>query len=107
MSVEWAAPETVTPGTEPEIEFTVTNEGDIDGRFVAALNRTGGGIAYMPVAAIQQLIPAGERVSWSVTDTYDVRAPPADEIGDGETDLTYKLARIDDRLEQEVRIVDP
>jgi hypothetical protein len=106
LSVEWSVPDTVSVGDQPTIEFTVTNESDRPGRFVAGLNRTGGGIAYMPVAAIHKLIPAGETVSWSVTDTYDIRAPGEEGIGDGEPDMTYKLARTDDRLEQAVRIVD-
>ncbi|QGN07666.1 hypothetical protein Hrd1104_10405 [Halorhabdus sp. CBA1104] len=106
LSVEWSAPDTVTVGDQPPIEFTVTNESDRPGRFVAALNRTGGGIVSMPVAGISKSIPAGETVSWSLTDTYDIRAPGGDEqIGDGEPDMTYNLALIGDRLEQDIRIV--
>ncbi|WP_135663904.1 hypothetical protein [Halorhabdus rudnickae] len=105
LSVEWSVPETVTPGMEPAIEFTVTNEGERDGRFVAALNRTGGGIAYMPVAAIRKSIPAGETVSWTVTDTYAVRAPPEEEMGDGQPDMEYKLRQLGGRETREVRIV--
>ncbi|WP_136688505.1 COG1361 family protein [Halorhabdus amylolytica] len=105
LSVEWSVSETVTPGAEPTIEFTVTNEGAIDGLFVAALNRTGGGSAYMPVAGIRKPIPAGETVSWTVTDTYDVRAPPEEELGDGEPDMEYKLRQLDGRETREVEIV--
>jgi len=105
FAVEWSVPETVPVNAEPEIEFTVGNEGERDGCWVAALNRTGGGIAYMPVAAIRKPVPAGETVTWTVTDTYGVDAPSEAAVGDGEPDMTYKISRTDGRSERDVRIV--
>lgn len=86
LSAEWSAPESVTDGTTPTIEFTATNEGDIDSRFVAALNRKGGGIAYIPVAAVSHLVPAGSTETWTLTDSRSADAGAGDD-----STLTYLL----------------
>ncbi|MXR43084.1 hypothetical protein GRX01_17280 [Halobaculum sp. WSA2] len=104
LTVEWSVPETVSAGIEPEITFTITNNSDQQTRFVAGLNRTGGGIDYAPVAAISRPIPGEETVEWSLTDTFEVRSPGDDETGDDEPDMTYRMLWPGEGREQQVRI---
>jgi hypothetical protein len=105
LTVEWSVPETVSIGTEPEITFTVTNDSDLQTRFVAGLNRTGGGIAYAPVAAISHPISAGETVEWSLTDPFEVRDSGNDETDD-EPDMSYRMLWSGEDREQQVRITE-
>lgn len=106
MSMEASIPETVTPNSTPVITLTVTNEGNVDERFVAAVNRTGGGVAYAPIGAIRPLVPAGETKSIDITDTMGIRDPGADARNDGEPDLTYQVRWSGENIRTDVRIVD-
>lgn len=106
MSMEASIPETVTPNSNPVITLTVTNEGSVDERFVAAVNRTGGGVAYAPIEAIQPLIPAGETKTIDITDTIGIDDPGAEARNDGEPDLTYQVRWSGENIRQDVRIVD-
>jgi hypothetical protein len=99
-------PETVGHGADPTVGFTVANEGAHDGRFVAGLNRSGPQTAILPVAAISRRVPAGETVTWSVTDDEFMRGPGSDELGDGEPDLSYKLHWPGGRRTEGVRVVE-
>ena len=49
----------------------VANTGDVDGTFVAAVNRVGPLIAYAPAAAVRLPVPAGETVAWRYEHTID------------------------------------
>ncbi|WP_336037769.1 hypothetical protein [Halobacterium yunchengense] len=66
-TVEWglAADQ---PGDAARLSFSVTNEGDVDARFVAGLNGVGVGAAHRPVAAFHREVPVGETVSWTLED---------------------------------------
>lgn len=105
LSVAWSPPETAPLGAEPTIGFAATNDGDTPGRVVAALNRSGGGIASAPVEAISRPVPPGGTVEWEVTDTFDVRDPGGDSTDDGEPDLTYRLRLPGEDRRGDVRIV--
>lgn len=91
MSMKASIAETVTPSSYPVITLTVTNEGSVDERFVAAVNRTGGGVAYAPIGAIQPLIPAGETRSIHITDELGIDDPGEEARSDGQPDLTYQV----------------
>ncbi|MFB6207016.1 MAG: hypothetical protein ABEJ05_10880 [Haloglomus sp.] len=106
LSMNAAIPETVPPDSEPTIGFTVTNEGRIDGRFVAALNRTGPRVAYAPIEAVSRLVPAGETTTFEVTDTYDVEGTDPEERGDGEPDFTYHLDWLEGEINRSVRVAE-
>lgn len=97
LSVEWSAPDTVEVGETPAVEVSVTNEGDHDGRFVGALNRTGPAVAYTPVTATSRLLPAGETEMWTLeTDRLD----PG-----GTFDATYHLHWPDGHGQRTVEVV--
>jgi len=104
LSLEWMPPETVPLGAEPEVGFAVTNEGALPGRFVAGLNRTGPSIAYAPVSALSRLVPPGETVEWTVTDTLDVDRVDDESLRDGEPDFEYKLVLPDEHRSHGVRV---
>jgi hypothetical protein len=105
LSVEWSVPETVTRSSEPAMEFSVENAGDVPGRFVAGVNRRGPQIAVAPVVRASRLVPAGETVTWRVSDRFDVRSPGEEALGDGQPDLTYDLVWAGGQLDREVRVV--
>lgn len=106
LSLEWSVPETAEVRTTPTLIFTVTNSGDLPGRFVGALNRTGPRVAYAPITAISRLIPADETVTFDVTDRFDLDDPGDDEVGDDQTDLSYILDTLDGQRLAEVRLVE-
>jgi hypothetical protein len=60
FEVSFEAPESVSIGGTVTARVTVSNVGDVDGTFVAALNRRGPRIAYAPAEAIAISVPAGE-----------------------------------------------
>jgi hypothetical protein len=66
LTVDWGLADD-QPEDAARLAFNVTNEGDVDTRFVAGLN----GIlivgAHSPVAGFNREIPAGETVSWTYT----------------------------------------
>lgn len=75
---EFAAPASVTTGSEATLTLTVENVGDADGTFVAGLNRTGPEIAYAPVEAVPLDAAAGESATWTHSYTPTVPAPDED-----------------------------
>ena len=72
LAVDWGLTDE-QPEDAARLEFSVTNEGDVDTRFVAALN----GIllvgAHSPVTGFNREVPAGETVSW--THTHEETGP--------------------------------
>lgn len=90
LSATLDVPDRHTGVEAPPVDVTVTNDGAVDGRFLGALNRVGPLVAYTPVARLSRLVPAGERVTVSVADSWGGR--PGDErLGDDEPDVTYLL----------------
>lgn len=89
MSMSFSVTEEVPAGEHPTVTVTVQNEGDVDGRFVGALNRTGPRIAYIPVDAPSMLVPAGGSKTWEHTGDFDTTSMRDDELGDGNHDVTY------------------
>lgn len=103
LSVELSAPESLPEGESPEIEITVTNEGDAPGQFTAGLNRVGPLVAYIPVARFSRRVPAGETVTIPVeTDPLD--SPGAEELDDGEADVRYLLRWVGGETEAKIRM---
>lgn len=106
LSMEWSAPNTVEPGTTPTLSFTVTNEGNHDGTFVAALNRSGPSIAMAPIAAIREVIPPGKPTTFEMTDNLDVESPGDENTGDGNPDMRYDLHWTGRSRSQHIRVVE-
>lgn len=106
LSLEWTVPETAKVYDRPTLGFTVTNEGSVTGQFVAALNRTGPVIAYAPITSILRTVPAGETISFEITDSANLRSPGPDEVGDDESDLAYTLDWAGGGSSREIRLVE-
>ncbi|MFB6269750.1 MAG: hypothetical protein ABEH83_07390 [Halobacterium sp.] len=66
LSVDWGLTDE-QPADAVRLAFTVTNEGDLDTRFVAGLNGILIEAAHAPVTAFNREVPAGETVSWTHT----------------------------------------
>lgn len=106
LAVEYGFPEIVPQNTTPDVSITVTNEGDLPARSLAGLNRSGPRIAYVPIALISMLVPAGGTRTWNHTDSdYGGGSLSDDEVGDGEPDLTYHLSTPSGRRDWDVRVV--
>ena len=105
MSMEFSVPETVPQGDHPTVTITVQNDGDVDARFVAGLNRVGPRIAYTPVEAPSFLVPAGGSETWEHIGDYDTTRLQDDELGDGQHDLTYHLDAVLGRESRSVSYV--
>ncbi|MFA9516500.1 hypothetical protein ACERIT_04675 [Halopenitus sp. H-Gu1] len=60
FEVSLKGPESVTIGETVTARVTISNVGDVDGTFVAAINRQGPQIASAPEEAIAVAVPAGE-----------------------------------------------
>ncbi|SEH49504.1 hypothetical protein SAMN05192561_10384 [Halopenitus malekzadehii] len=67
FAVSVDAPDAITLGETVTATIAVENVGDVDGTFVAAINRIGPRIAYAPEAAVSLSVPAGE----TATHTYE------------------------------------
>lgn len=87
LTVDWGLTDE-QPDDAARLEFSVTNEGDSDTRFVAALN----GIlivgAHSPVTGLSREVPAGDTVSWTYTNDEDDPRVPTTEA---ESDSHYHL----------------
>jgi len=105
LSLEWSVPDTVEPGATPTLSFTVTNEGDHDGTFVAALNRSESSIAMAPITAIRKVIPPGEPTTFELTDTLNVKNPGDAHTDDGASDIRYDLYWAAGTRSQQVQLV--
>lgn len=91
--------------TAPPVAVDVTNEGSTAGRFLGALNRGGPQVASIPVARVSELVPAGERTTVTVADSWG--GLPADErVGDDEPDVTYRLDFAGGEESADIRLVD-
>lgn len=106
LSVDWSVPGTVERGVDPEMEFVVTNEGDVTGRFVAGVNRVGPSIAYAPAVAVSRPIPPGTTDTWTVRDDSVTYRSDADGSSDGEPEAKYHLVWTGGRRTRAVRVVD-
>lgn len=71
FDVTLSGPDTAGAGDDPELELSVTNTGDIGGRYVLALNRIGPRIAYAPVGRIAGSLEPGQ----STTHAVDAETP--------------------------------
>jgi len=105
LSVEYDFPETVVQGESPDLSITVENEGDVDARYVAGLNRSGPRVAYAPIEAISMRVPAGETKEWTLTDDYGMGGVRDERVDDGDPDMTYHLDGADVQKEWPVRVV--
>lgn len=106
LSLEWSVPDTVESGATPTLSFTVTNEGNHDGVFVGALNRSGPSVAMVPTAAISEVIPPGEPTTFEVTDSMGVQSPGDENTGDGDADLSYDLYWTGQSRSRQIRVVE-
>jgi len=73
---------------EKPIVVQVTNEGDVDGRFLGAINREGPSVAYTPITRVSVPVEAGETQSVPITDSVTHRTATP---GNSEPDMTYHL----------------
>ncbi|WP_096390132.1 hypothetical protein [Halopenitus persicus] len=80
FTVSVDAPDAITLGETVTATIAVENVGDVDGTFVAAINRVGPRIAYAPEESVTLSVPAGE----TATHTYEhaVTAPEIAEMED-------------------------
>lgn len=105
MSMEFSVPETVPEGEHPTVTVRVQNEGDVDARFVAGLNRVGPRVAYTPVTSPSFVVPAGGSETWEHTGDYDTTRLRDNELGDGQHDVTYHLDAVLGRESRQVSYV--
>lgn len=90
MAAELDVPEEYAGDSPPSAGVDVTNQGDVTGRFLGAVNRVGPHVAYAPIERISGLVDPGGTRHFSITD--DWMDPPSEEDrGDGEVDVTYHL----------------
>lgn len=90
--------------TAPPVTIEVTNEEETVSRFLGALNRVGPRIAYAPVTRLSRLVPPGDTVAISVSDSW-TGMPSADSIGDGKPDVTYHLDFAGGEDSGEIRLI--
>ena len=105
LSVSADFPDEVAASENPTIGVSVTNDGDVPGRFVAGLNRAGPMVAHMPVSRISMLVPAGETGTWELNDDSLMGGYSEENVGDGDPDMTYYLDWGDDSIERKIRYV--
>ena len=104
LSASLDVPSSRDSRTAPPVTVEVTNEGSTASRFVGALNRGSPQVASVPVARVSELVPAGERTTVTVADSWSGR--PADErIGDDEADVTYRLHFAGGEASADIRLV--
>lgn len=106
LTVSLSVPDAHDSTTAPPVSVEVTNEDDVERRFLGALNRTGPRIAYTPVARLSELVPAGESLTLSVDDSWS-GMPSVDRLGDGTPDVTYHLHFSGGEQSAGIRLVDP
>jgi len=91
-------PERVDESDHPTLEITVTNTGDVSGRYVIALNRTGPRVAYTPVDRFDGVLEPGATDSIS----HEAKSPY---IGGTEPrEVIYRLRDSDEKNDAEHRI---
>jgi len=105
LSMTAEIPEAVRHYTNPTITLTATNEGHVDTRFVAAVNRAGWAIVRAPVGAVSPIVRAGETRTTKIQDPTSIDYPGDENVDDGDPDLTYFVRWTGERTRHEVRIV--
>lgn len=65
------APRVASVGDEVTVTVSLVNTGDVDGTFVAALNRIGPRVAYAPESSLVLPVETGEYVEWEYTYALD------------------------------------
>jgi len=99
MAATVSMPEQAENGSAFTLSVEVTNEGDIGGRFVAAVSRYGPQVAATPVERVSAFVPPGE----SITRTYSQTLyADTDDVGDGESDATYEFQWVGGGAERSV-----
>ena len=104
LDVSVSIPEAVADGESATVAVTVTNEGSVDGRYVAGLNRSGPRVAYTPLKRFSFGVPSGE----TITERHMERPwnrMTEDRFGDEEPDCAYHLDWHDGEKSGEVRAV--
>lgn len=91
LSVTLDVPGSIERAESPTVSVTVENDGDVPGRFVAGLNRSGPMVAYTPVERISLSVAPGESETWEHTDSLFGGDVPDERVGDDEPDMTYHL----------------
>jgi hypothetical protein len=91
--------------TAPPVTVDVTNEGSTASRFLGALNRGGPQVASIPVARVSELVPAGERTTVTVDDSWS-GLPDDDRLGDDEPDVSYRLQFVGGEASAAIRLVE-
>ncbi|AXG06047.1 hypothetical protein DU500_06090 [Haloplanus rubicundus] len=91
--------------TAPPITVEVANERSTGSRFLGALNRGGPQVASIPVARVSELVPAGERTTVTVADSWS-GLPDDEHVGDDEADVTYRLYVAGGQASAEIRLVE-
>lgn len=98
-------PDAVKQGNTPVIEVTVENKGNVAGRFVSGVERSGPSVARKPIARVSEPIPSGVKTELEITDTTRIATVSDDELNDGEPDMRYWLEWAREVREGAVRIV--
>jgi len=92
LSVAFDGPAEVSADETVTVTATVTNEGDVDGRFVAGLNRYGPVVASYPVAKLSAAVPAGQSTAVEhATAMSLIGEMDQADVGDGEVDGHFGL----------------
>jgi len=91
--------------TAPPVTVEVVNEGETASRFLGALDRGGPQVASIPVARVSELVPAGERTTVIVADSWS-GLPDDGRVGDEGPDVTYRLDFAGGEASADIRLVD-
>jgi hypothetical protein len=103
LSVALSIPETVPNHQAVPLSFEVTNQGDVETTFVAAIDRAGPYVAHYPAAQLRTTVPPGETVSETIENSF-MEYPRDEAVGDGEPDATYYVDWIGGSREAQVRV---
>lgn len=97
FSVDVTVTSPIEVGESPRVTITIENTSDVDGRFVAALNRSGPMVASKPADYLSLPVDPGT-VAEYVHDATDVTGEevPRDNLDDGGSDLEFRLSMLDD-----------
>jgi|GEM_PF-742222 len=90
FSASFDLPETHEGTEAPPVDIEVTNEGDTEARFLAALNRVGPLVAFTPVARVSEVVDAGATTTLTVADSWGGDVGERD-YGETDPDVTYHL----------------
>ncbi|WP_435318872.1 hypothetical protein [Haloarchaeobius sp. TZWSO28] len=103
LSLSVDAPGTLEVGTAPSFRLSVTNEGNVPGRFIAGLNRSGLKYASYALEKFSTLVPDGETTTIEYTDESITGEEVATEArGDGEHDVEYDFVTVRGTIGQDI-----